>query len=486
MSASPHCPVTEAPVLPRLAQDIELLGQYQGSGCTEPPYLIRLSDGRMLEVSWLLHLVASALRHEADLRAVAARVTAECGRPISPNSVMYVIEAKLRPLGIVEESASPPTAATAAPPVLGLAVHARVIPEWLVGALASFLRPLFLPPVVAGALAGLIAVDAWLLLGPGARGAMDQLLLHPELSLAVLGITLLAGVFHELGHATASRYGGAKPGVIGAGIYLLWPVFYNDLNDSYRLSRAGRLRADLGGVYFNGLCILILAAAYQFTGLEVFVAAIVVQHLAVLQQFVPFLRLDGYYIVSDLAGVPDLFARIRPVLSGLVGRRGTQGASPLTARAQAVVTVWVVLSVPLLAACVGLLLASIPGFVAVAVESIILHGKALAAGLAAGAVLKVAMSGLLLAAVSVPLLGMTAVLIRILRLTSRSIRGRHFAVPVTPVRHALSPLSPAGGPIPLPLAPKPVRQRPLLWLLSGLVVVLAGSFAAGNRLARSR
>ena len=478
--------MTEAPALPRLAPDIELLGQYQGSGCTEPPYLIRLSDGRMLEVSWLLHLVASALRHEADLKAVAARVTAECGRPISPDSVTYVVEGKLRPLGIVEESAGPPTAATTAPPVLGIAVHARVIPERLVGTLATFLRPLFLPPVVAGALAGLIAVDAWLLLGPGTRRAMDQLLLHPELSLAVLGITLLAGVFHELGHATASRYGGAKPGVIGAGIYLLWPVFYNDLNDSYRLSRAGRLRADLGGVYFNGLCILILAAAYHITGLEVLVAAIVVQHFAILQQFMPFLRLDGYYIVSDLAGVPDLFARIRPTLSRLVRRRATRGVSPLTPRAQSVVTVWVLLSVPLLAACIGLLVASMPGFNAAAVESIILHGTSLVVGLASGTVLQVALSGLLLGAIFVPLLGMMTLLMRVLRLVRRSIRGRSFAVPVMPDRHVLTPSTPpAGGPLPLPVGRKPARQRPLLWLLSGLVVVLAASFAAGNRLARS-
>ena len=64
-------------------------------------------------------------------------------------------------------------------------------------------------------------------------------------------------------------------------------MFYNDLNDSYRLSRAGRLRADLGGVYFYALFILVLAAGYGLTGTKVLLVAIVVQHLAVLQQFVP-------------------------------------------------------------------------------------------------------------------------------------------------------------------------------------------------------
>ena len=32
----------------------------------------------------------------------------------------------------------------------------------------------------------------------------------------------------------------------------------------------------------------------------------------------PVIRLDGYYLVSDLTGVPDLFARIGPVLRGLL------------------------------------------------------------------------------------------------------------------------------------------------------------------------
>ena len=38
---------------------------------------------------------------------------------------------------------------------------------------------------------------------------------------------------------------------MGTGLYLVWPAFYTDVTDSYRLGRAGRLRTDLGGLYFN-------------------------------------------------------------------------------------------------------------------------------------------------------------------------------------------------------------------------------------------
>ena len=159
---------------------------------------------------------------------------------------------------------------------------------------------------------------------------------------------MVSGAFHELGHATASRYAGAEPGVIGAGIYLLWPVFYNDLNDSYRLSRTDRLRCDLGGVYFNVLFILALFVAFGLTGFTPLLVVAAAQHLVILQQFLPFVRLDGYYVVSDLAGVPDLFRRIRPVLASLVP--GAAGRGDLKPHARRLVTAWVLLTVPLLAA----------------------------------------------------------------------------------------------------------------------------------------
>ena len=76
-------------------------------------------------------------------------------------------------------------------------------------------------------------------------------------------LTAASAGFHEFGHAAACRYGGAKPGVIGGGIYLVWPVFFTDVTDSYRLDRRGRLRTDLGGLYFNMLFSLATVGAWR-------------------------------------------------------------------------------------------------------------------------------------------------------------------------------------------------------------------------------
>ena len=47
------------------------------------------------------------------------------------------------------------------------------------------------------------------------------------------------------------------------------------------------------------------------------------------QQLLPALRLDGYFILTDLVGVPDLFRKIGPVLRSLVpGQRPIPGWAP--------------------------------------------------------------------------------------------------------------------------------------------------------------
>ena len=53
--------------------------------------------------------------------------------------------------------------------------------------------------------------------------------------------------------------------MIGVGLYLVWPAFFTNVTDSYRLSRAGRLRTDLGGLYFNLVFMLALAGLYVAT-----------------------------------------------------------------------------------------------------------------------------------------------------------------------------------------------------------------------------
>jgi putative peptide zinc metalloprotease protein len=209
--------------------------------------------------------------------------------------------------------------------------------------------------------AGVAAVDYWLFAVHGLGGGLGQVLRDPVDLLIVLGLSVLSAAFHECGHATGCRHGGARPGVIGVGIYLVWPAFFTNVTDSYRLSRAGRLRTDLGGLYFNLIFMLALAGIYAATSAEILLLVIAITHLEMLEQLLPFVRFDGYFVLSDLAGVPDLFARVAPILKSALpkGRRDPR-VTGLRRRARILVTGWVLCVIPLLAFSIGYLLLHLP------------------------------------------------------------------------------------------------------------------------------
>jgi putative peptide zinc metalloprotease protein len=210
-------------------------------------------------------------------------------------------------------------------------------------------------------IASVAAVDYWLFAAHGLTAGLRQVLRDPLDLLIVFGLSLVSAVFHECGHAAGCRYGDARPGGIGVGIYLVWPSFFTNVTDSYRLSRGGRLRTDLGGLYSNLIFILAMAGLYEATSAETLLLVIAVTHLEMLQQLLPFIRFDGYFVLSNLVGVPDLFARIGPILrSGLSRDRRDPRPAGLRRSARIVVTGWVLCVIPLLTLAIGYLLLHLP------------------------------------------------------------------------------------------------------------------------------
>ena len=398
-------------VAPRLATGVELLGQCEGGASEEARYLYRLADGHAVEVPRLMHLVASRLDGN-DVGEIARQVTDEIGRRLSPDNVTFLINQKLRPLGLVAEATDDARAASPATALLGLRFRAALLSASVVRRATALLRPLFLPPVVMSVVATVVAVDLWLFLGHGVSGGVRQVLHQPVLVPAVWAVIVLAGIFHELGHATACHYGGGRPGRIGFGLYLVWPVFYSDVTGSYRLGRRGRLRTDLGGLYFNAIVVLVSAGAYALAGWEFALVVILLQHLAMLQQLLPFVRLDGYYVVSDMVGVADLFPYIKPIVRSVVFRRPPDPAvANLGRRARRVVTVWVLVTIPVLSASLALLAVQLPEWSATASESVAMHLRQLGEAIDEGSIVGVLGPVLEAAALVLPLVGVTLTLL---------------------------------------------------------------------------
>jgi putative peptide zinc metalloprotease protein len=371
---------------PKLAEGIELIGVYEGSGFKEPPYIARRADGQVIQLPQLLYMLAEEIDGRSSYDEIGDRLSQRFRRGLSPDNVRFLVDEKLRPLGVVTQADGSSPQLQKLDPLLALKFRAAVVPERVVNAITTVLRPLFLPPVVVAVLGGLVALDVWLFFFHGVAQSLRQTLYDPAFILLLLGLVVISAAFHECGHATACRYGGARPGAMGAGIYLVWPAFYTDVTDAYRLGKAGRLRTDLGGIYFNVVFILLTAAAYAVTGFEPLLLVIPLQHLEILHQLLPFLRLDGYYIVSDLTGVPDMFNRIKPALQSLLPwRKPDDRVTALKPWVRVAVSVYVLTLFPALAFLFGMMLINAPRIFATAYDSFFVqlhkveHAGALAA-----------------------------------------------------------------------------------------------------------
>jgi putative peptide zinc metalloprotease protein len=88
----------------------------------------------------------------------------------------------------------------------------------------------------------------------------------------------------------------------------------------------------------------------------------------------PFVRLDGYYLLSDLTGVPDLFARIKPTLKAAVpGQEPEPAAAALKPWVRVVVTLWILALVPLLGISLVMAAISAPRIIATAWDSLLVQ-----------------------------------------------------------------------------------------------------------------
>ena len=122
-------------------------------------------------------------------------------------------------------------------------------------------------------------------------------------------------VVHEFGHAfTAKRYGCRIPSM-GVVLLVLVPVLYTDVNEAWKLdARRPRLAIALAGVTAELACAAIALCAWGFlpdgTARSVaFLVATSTWLATVLLNLSPFMRFDGYYVLSDWLETPNLHGR---------------------------------------------------------------------------------------------------------------------------------------------------------------------------------
>lgn len=122
-------------------------------------------------------------------------------------------------------------------------------------------------------------------------------------------------VIHEFGHAyTAKRFGCRVP-TMGVALLVLVPMLYTDVNEAWKLTeRRQRLAIGLAGIDAELCCAAIALVAWAVLPAgparsAAFLVATSTWVATVLLNLSPFMRFDGYYVLSDFLEMPNLHNR---------------------------------------------------------------------------------------------------------------------------------------------------------------------------------
>ena len=186
-------------------------------------------------------------------------------------------------------------------------------------------------PVGAVVWIALVAIALWLVVANAGRlgSELNQILHVTPRGLLVLGLVFLAlRAIHELGHAAACKAMGGRSTEIGllliAGVL---PLPYCDASSAWMFPPVWkRVLVSAGGMLVEMAIAAVAAIVWALgePGSPLASLAYNTMFVASLTTFLfninPLLRYDGYYILSDIAGSPNLAQRSREMIKFLIHR----------------------------------------------------------------------------------------------------------------------------------------------------------------------
>jgi len=128
-------------------------------------------------------------------------------------------------------------------------------------------------------------------------------------------IVYISTIFHELGHSSACMHYNIKPGDIGFAFYFTYPCFYADVSKVWHLKRTQRAVVDIGGVYFQFVFYVLMCLIGMIIDNISLILGALLGILFFVGTFNPFIKMDGYWMLSDLMGIPNLHDATKKFLS---------------------------------------------------------------------------------------------------------------------------------------------------------------------------
>jgi putative peptide zinc metalloprotease protein len=311
--------------LPSLRQELALL---PGAALPDGQPTWTIHDpvrGQFFQIDWPSFEVLQRL-HLDDPKEIAADITETTTLEFEEGDVLHVIEFLTR------NQLTEPGGGKARQLAGRLAQMQGGWLKWLLHHYLFFRVPLWRPDAWLGrwqAVAGIFYTRtfAWLT-GAALLFGLAQVARRWDIFTASLvdtfnwegllayGFTMIVVKFlHELGHAFTAKRLGCRVPTMGVAFLVMWPVAYTDTNETWRLTnRLQRLRVAAAGISTE----LIIAAWASLAWAVLpdgaarsaaFVLATTTWVATLALNASPFMRFDGYFILSDWLDMPNLHQR---------------------------------------------------------------------------------------------------------------------------------------------------------------------------------
>ncbi len=317
----------EPPRLPRLREDLRLV---EGPRHLDGSPSWRILDpvrNAFFEVGWLEFELLARWRDHTDPGSLAAAVARETRLDPSAGEVQELVEFLALNQLLMPDSAIARQS---------LERRWRLSRQgWMTQAMHKYLFfrvPLFRPDGFLTRTAGLtdifftrgfllaialiLGLDLYLLSRDWASFAEQSArMFTPQGMLYYAIAATLAKVLHELGHAYAAKRYGVRVPTMGVAFLILWPYLYTDTGETWKLADRGKqlviasagMATELALAVVSTLLWALAPEGAVKSVLFVFATTTWVMTLAINAS--PFMRFDGYFVLSDALDFPNLHDR---------------------------------------------------------------------------------------------------------------------------------------------------------------------------------
>lgn len=325
MSLAPQEKPAEA--LPKLREELQIIAGRNNSHAERTWRIYDPLQHRYIEIDETTFTILSLWHDAKDGPSLIRTLKDECGLELEAKELVRLIE-----FAYANQLTSAPPRGDWKSLARQSAKSRESVGQWMLHNYLFFKIPLFRPQRFLTATLGLVEplFHKWFMVFSGLIGLAGLYLVSRQWDqfahtfqhfftlegAAIFAVALFAVKgLHELGHAyTAVRLGCQVP-AIGLAFMMMTPMLYTDVTDAWRLRyRRQRMMIDFAGVAVE--LMVACFATFFWTFLPpgmgrslAFVLATSSLFMSLVVNLSPFMRFDGYFILSDLVGIPNLQPR---------------------------------------------------------------------------------------------------------------------------------------------------------------------------------